>query len=108
MSEKSSTQEIFTIHTVMQPILEKIMGMAGFAGELLAIAQRPHPDDHFLFIVHVKLGEQKYVTWEYNANDQGFFSGHYFESWQGLDMPGVLRRDAAMDFAERVRRANTL
>lgn len=65
-------------------------------GRVMAIAQYPHPDDQYLFTVCVKKSDGELVTWIYNADDGGFFHGHYFAPH---DLAGALA-----DFAERMKK----
>ena len=71
-------------------------------GKVLAIAQYPHPQDNHLFTVLIKMDARKYVTWVYNASDNGFFSGHYFEDFRG-DGHDPLPL-ALSDFSERMKK----
>ena len=68
-------------------------------GKVLAVAQQPHPEDRFLFIVAVETSETSFVTWLYNAETKGCSNGNYFTT------PDVdeNRFNCLSDFAERVK-----
>ena len=77
-------------------------------GPVLACVQFPHPGDKHLFSVLVQLDE--YVVWDFNAEAEGFYNGHYF-GCIGFDpttacgsMTYKCKQAAYKEFAERIRR----
>jgi hypothetical protein len=66
--------------------------------DVTIILEKPrsnHPDDAKLSIVLAKNAKGEFVTWSYNAEFDGFDSGHYF----GSDSRGL--REALDDFDKR-------
>jgi hypothetical protein len=80
---------------------EIVQSMYFRKGRLHAIAQYTHPLDAHLFVVLIKLEEDKYVTWMYNADDGGFYGGHYFHRNEATGGGDPLKL-AMSDFAQRI------
>lgn len=70
-------------------------------GRVMAIMQYPHQGDQHLFTVLVKIGSG-YVTWDYNADDGGFYHGHYFD--RPDEKCHILLNEAMQDFSNRLMR----
>lgn len=70
-------------------------------GTPIAVAKYPNPKDYFLYLVCIEHRPGDFVTWTYNAQDGGFYSGHYFDAFE---FRSGARFAALQDFADRLKR----
>jgi hypothetical protein len=83
-----------------QALIEKAADKGGI---ILAAHKDPRDNYSWTVLVHITKGQEKFVTWYYNANDNAFYHGHYFDVWEASRYSQE-HEAATRDYLERVAR----
>ena len=80
--------------------IQGLMGRTNVGFEVTNVIPDPH-GPHLAYVLALDSRRGKFVTWVYNADSDGFASGHYFEPRHGGKDREALREEAHDDLLDR-------